>query len=256
MIGAPAQSARVAAFFDIDGTLLPKPSLERRFFTALGRAGAIPLTNYLAWLARAARLTPHGIETLRHANKTYLSNVVPGSTTTWMGLPSFLPAAIEQAAWHASLGHAIVLVSGTLAPLANRVAAALSVKLAVRDAPARVGVSATCLDEMDGRWTGRIRGEARFGVAKARAIHHIAATQGFDLHRCYAYGDSSADRWMLNAVGRPAAVNPSPDLERTARLNDWPVLRWKPAAQRKTETAGRSPSRHAPVVSPGTESHG
>ena len=49
---------RIAAFFDLDGTLIPDPSLERRFFSQLRRNHAIPLTNYLRWGAEALRLLP------------------------------------------------------------------------------------------------------------------------------------------------------------------------------------------------------
>src|SRR5258708_17456440 len=39
-------SGRVAAFFDLDGTLLARPSLERRFFFELRDQRAIPVGNY------------------------------------------------------------------------------------------------------------------------------------------------------------------------------------------------------------------
>jgi len=252
MIDVPAECSRVAAFFDLDGTLLPKPSLERRFLVALHQARVIPTKNYIAWLAQAAGLAPQGLETILHGNKMYLRGVAVSAT-----FPPSFPEAIDQAAWHASIGHALVLVSGTLLPLAHRVAVTLSMRLAAHGVSVRVGVCATRLEEFDGRWTGRILGDAMFGVAKARAVQSIAAAERFDLRRCYAYGDSSADRWMLNVVGRPAAVNPSPDLQRTASLNDWPVLRWKPTTKRNKEVAEcRSSSHRASVASPGTETHG
>ncbi len=47
------------------------------------------------------------------------------------------------------------------------------------------------------------------------------------LKQCYAYADSSADRWLLAAVGQPIAVNPSNDLARLARIHVWPVLNWE-----------------------------
>jgi HAD superfamily hydrolase (TIGR01490 family) len=273
MIGASRERSRVAAFFDIDGTLLPKPPLERRFFAALRRAHAIPSKNYITWLAHGVRLAPQGLETILHANKMYLRDVVVRGSADACGfanvsqiessvramratLSTFFPAAIDQAAWHASIGHAIVLVSGTLAPLAHHVAVTLSMRLIARGAFARVGVCATHLEEIAGRWTGRILGDAMFGIAKARAVQRIAAAEGLDLRRCYAYGDTSADRWMLNTVGRPAAVNPSPDLERTARLNDWPVLRWKLTVLRNEGMGNRGTSQYASVASPGTETDG
>jgi HAD superfamily hydrolase (TIGR01490 family) len=246
MIARTTNAPRIAAFFDIDGTLLGAPSLERRFFAALRTQHAIPSRNYLLWLAHSLRLVPRGIQTILYANKMYLRGLdAPGSTDTLVRAGSsqgqaaasvhltcltslaFFPAALDQAAWHASTHHAIILVSGTLAPLAHQVALALTVHLATRNLPAQIGVCATRLEKIDSCYTGRIAGEAMFGQAKAQAIHQIAAERNFDLRRCYAYGDTNKDRWMLGAVGRPAAVNPSRELERVARLNDWPVLRWK-----------------------------
>jgi phosphoserine phosphatase len=66
-----------------------------------------------------------------------------------------------------------------------------------------------------------------FGEAKARAVRRVATEENLDLQRCFAYGDSVSDRWMLEKVGKPAAVNPSNDLARIVRRNDWPVLRWE-----------------------------
>jgi phosphoserine phosphatase len=105
------------------------------------------------------------------------------------------------------------------------------------------------LEEGDGRWTGRIIGDAMIGEAKARAIRRLAAEEGFDLARCYAYGNATSDRWMLGAVGRPVAVNPSPDLRRIAHLHDWPVLLWN---EKDAESSRKV--EYASVASAKTES--
>jgi HAD superfamily hydrolase (TIGR01490 family) len=144
-------------------------------------------------------------------------------------------------AWHAQRGHAIVLVSGTLAPLAQEMALALVVRLAVRGIAASVAVCATRLEENDGRWTGHIIGDAMFGEAKGRAVQQMAVDKGFELAQCYAYGDSVSDRWMLEAVGRPVAVNPSWRLMSLARRKSWPVLTWaegKKPKQSSSSTPG------------------
>ena len=221
-------SGRIAAFFDLDGTLIAKPSLERRFFANLRLRRAIPMRNYLVWLARAVWLAPRGIEMVRHANKMYLRGVSGcNGGQPEMALPRFFPGGVDQVAWHARQGHAIVLVSGTLAPLAQEMALALTVRLAVRGIAASVGVCATRLEEEnDGRWTGRIVGDAMFGEAKGRAVRQLAMEEGFALQRCYAYGDSDADRAMLEAVGRPCVVNPPEEMRRLARRRDWAVLAW------------------------------
>jgi len=250
---------RVAAFFDLDGTIFPLPSLEWRFAGRLREEGAFPLRNYFLWLGRAVRLGGHGLVRMSGANKMYLRDVAVtwgadvfadaatdvsaitaaasmltgaqsllGSGLTGVSvLPRFFPGALDRLARHAAQGHTIVLVTGTLEPLAKHAALALTLRLLIRDITASVGVCATRLEEIDGRWSGRITGEAMLGEAKARAVQRIAACSGFDLARCYAYGNATDDRWMLGAVGRPAAVNPSRELERIARLRNWPILRWK-----------------------------
>jgi HAD superfamily phosphoserine phosphatase-like hydrolase len=266
---------RVAAFFDLDGTLIAPPSLERRFFAELRYRRAIPLANYFLWLARAAGLAPRGIQMMRHANKMYLRGVQaerlgenpegvqpirrrPGHAETVapqlsarrgqpkMAVPRFFRDAVERIAWHAQQGHAIVVVSGTPAPLAQEMALALVVRLAVRGIAASVAVCATRLEQSEGRWTGRILGDAMFGEAKGRAVVQLARCKGFDLAECYAYGDSSSDRPMLEAVGRAAAVNPSWRMERLARRRGWSVLTWREEkdltqrSQRKAQRAQRS----------------
>jgi HAD superfamily phosphoserine phosphatase-like hydrolase len=254
--------AGVAAFFDLDGTLVAGSSLERRFFRTLRYRHEIAARNYLLWMKEAIRLAPGGINQVLHANKMYLRNVrtdeaickaeppvgpCPKATTerietrndggtgeiragkrmqARMPVPAFYEEAILRVAWHAGEGHTIMLVSGTLDPLAQAVALVLLLRLGERGIAARIGVCATRLEAAFGKWTGRIVGEAMFGEAKERAIRRIAAEAELDLQSCYAYGNSASDRWMLGAVGKPVAVNPSDDLARAARRNDWPVLRW------------------------------
>lgn len=139
----------------------------------------------------------------------------------------FYPEAIERVAWHARRGHGIVLVTGTLEPLAQQATRALEAELHARGISGEIRICATRLEQKGDCWTGRILGEAMFGEAKARAVRRVAAEAGLDLRRCFAYGDSASDRWMIEAVGRPAAVNPSADLARIAGRNDWPVLHWR-----------------------------
>jgi len=130
-------------------------------------------------------------------------------------------------AWHARQGHQIVLLSGTLEPLALGVARALEDDLAARGITATIRVLATRLEERDGKWTGKISGEAMFGEAKARAAKRLAEKMQLNLERCYAYGDSLNDRWLLAMVGNPAAVNPSNDLASLAQTFGWPVVHWE-----------------------------
>jgi HAD superfamily hydrolase (TIGR01490 family) len=243
--------ARVAAFFDLDGTLLPLPSLERRFITELSVRQAMPIQNYFRWLAAAARLAPRGILQMAHTNKMHLRGVSPVAIDGRH--LAFFPAALRRIEWHLSQEHAVVLVSGTLDILARQAALALTLRFATRKIPATIRVVATRLQQRDGRYTGKIDGEAVYAEGKARAMQRVAAENGFDLARSYAYGDSSSDRWMLGAVGQPTAVNPSPELKRIAHLRHWPVFTWThsegSAADRpaRTQTLGVNTTFISPI---------
>jgi HAD superfamily phosphoserine phosphatase-like hydrolase len=263
MMSGAKKCEGIAAFFDLDGTLMPLPSLERRFIRTLRYRREVSLTNYLSWLKDVVRLMPLGISAVVHSNKMVLKGVktlnesdgenrgdssghtsghqakgqasahssfVPQRRTRRnprLPVPDFFAEGVERVAWHARQGHAIVLVSGTLEPLASAAALALVLRLAVNGITSSIGVCATRLEEVSGMWTGRVVGEAMFGEAKARAAKKLAEEMQLDLSRCYAYGDGANDRWLLAAVGRPAAVNPTRKLARIARKQGWPVLHWQ-----------------------------
>jgi HAD superfamily hydrolase (TIGR01490 family) len=248
------ENGGVAAFFDLDGTLAALPSLERRLFRALRYQRAIGAKNYFFWLKEALRLMPRAVNAILQANKMYLRGVnifdesdeedgnfssshksghqargqasTPPRRNPRLPVPSFFVQAIERVAWHVGQGHEIVLVSGTLEPLARGAARILEAEVAARGSAAAIRVCATRLEERDGKWTGRVLGEAMFGEAKACAAKRLAEEMRLDLTRCYAYGDSLHDRWLLEAVGKPAAVNPSNDLGEIARMRGWALLRW------------------------------
>jgi len=63
------------AFFDVDGTLIEKPSLECRFFRRLRHEGKISATNCIAWLREAVRLAPNGLTNVLQGNKAYLRGI-------------------------------------------------------------------------------------------------------------------------------------------------------------------------------------
>ena len=248
------KDAGVAAFFDLDGTLVCLPSLEKRFFLMLRYRKLIGLRNYFLWFVETLRLLRRGINRVMHANKMYLRGLcVRGGGLVRVrlsardetrsnrcelkrkhdekrrqaGMPvPFFSEAIERVVWHVERGHSLVIVSGTLEPLAERAADAVRAELGARGLACAIRVCATRLEEENERWTGRIVGDAMFGEAKAREVRRIAADENLDLQRCFAYGDSASDKWMLECVGKPAAVNPSNDLARIARQNEWLVLRW------------------------------
>jgi phosphoserine phosphatase len=216
----------IAAFFDLDGTLIPEPSLEWQFFRELRRNHRIPFANYFRWGAKALRLLPQGLLAVQHRNKRYLTGVCCDLVFRHMETIAFFEEGIARVMWHARQGHEIVLVSGTLEALAQLAAAALECELEVRGVMIRPRVCATRVTEVGRRWTGYLEGDALYGAAKARAIEDLAHKEPFDLRRCHVYGNSLLDRHMLRAVGHAHAVNPGKELAALANEKDWPIWRW------------------------------
>ncbi|MFC7490363.1 MULTISPECIES: HAD-IB family hydrolase [unclassified Knoellia] len=76
----------------------------------------------------------------------------------------------------------------------------------------------------DGTFDGSIRGPFVWSTGKLSAVRHFAARHDIDLTESYAYSDSIFDVPLLEAVGRPAAVNPDPRLSVYAVARRWPIV--------------------------------
>jgi alcohol-forming fatty acyl-CoA reductase len=215
---AANQRDRIAAVFDIDGTLLPAPSLELRLLAHLALNGELHLSGLGKWLRS---LPAHSVAL--DENKAYLEGVKISAAQEWTAREfaelELFSDALKIVDWHRRRGHAIVLISGTLAPLARAVGTLLA-------GDAEIFVRATELECNGDRWTGRVAGEAICGPAKERVLIRIAAENNFDLSRSYAYADSWKDRLLLGAVGHPVVVNSASRIARHARRCGWPLANW------------------------------
>jgi alcohol-forming fatty acyl-CoA reductase len=228
---------QIGAFFDLDGALLPSPSLEWRFVAWLAARDEIGGDDLARWLGHFARNIWHDPYAATFENKHYLCGLRESLAAEWESSLAadslrFFSAGVERIAWHHAQGHRVFLVSGTLGPLA---------RAAVRRLPGQIEVCASELDARDSRWTGRLAGEHLRGEAKARAVRRFAARYDLDVGESYAYGNCLADLPMLESVGRPVAVNPDVGLERIACAevetscgaaphSRWKVCVWKACA--------------------------
>jgi HAD superfamily hydrolase (TIGR01490 family) len=217
---------KIGAFFDIDGTLLPAPSLEWRFLAYLLTRDEISMASVMRWLGSYAKGLVLNPQRALTADKSYLAGLRDSLGTDWAdssGAESIrlFRRAADCLAWHANEGHRIWLVSGTVAPLALAIAHSL---------PGRVEVVATELEVRDDRWTGRLAAEHLSGEMKADAVEALAERYGLSLEESYAYGNTISDVPMLGMVGHATAVNPSARLERVARLLAWRIVEWRSVA--------------------------
>jgi len=215
--------ANIGAFFDLDGTLIPAPSLEWRFLAHLLAHEEVSRANLILWLRHCAKNILRDRHAAIEANKLYLAGLPESLLAEWTAAgapnsPPFFLRGMARLAWHHAQGHRVFLVTGTLAPLARAIA---------RNLPCPVEIIANELEVLDGHWTGWLAREHMGGKAKADAIQALATRNGLELRQSHAYGNYVADLPMLESVGNPVAVNPSRRLAHVARTRGWPIYKWR-----------------------------
>jgi HAD superfamily hydrolase (TIGR01490 family) len=146
------------------------------------------------------------------------------------------PGTRALADQHLRVGRKVWLVTAT--PV--EVAAVIADRLGLTGALGTVG------EIENGAYTGRLVGDILHGPAKAVAVEELAARQGLDLARCWAYSDSYNDVPLLTLVGNPVAINPDARLRRHARENNWPVYDFR--SGRRAATLGLKAATGAGAV--------
>lgn len=216
-------ASQVAAFFDVDNTLLPGLASEVRFFQWLWRRGLVGWTEMRAsvayWISQGPSMS---LQPLRE-RKLYLAGK-PVQVIEPLGeefcrerlCPSVSPAAMRRIEDHRRAGHAIVLLTGSLDFLVDPIAGALQVDRCF----------AASLEQCNGLYTGHIHPPLPYGGGKRLVAEQFAQAVGLDLAGCYAYGDSPGDFELLRRVGKPTVVNPIRGMARIARREGWPVVEW------------------------------
>lgn len=210
------------AVFDLDGTLIGGASCERRFASWLLRHGVIGPRQMLLWAGfLASAWSRHG----RHVpkkDKCYVAGLEVARVEALAGrfvdeeLVARLDAAVvEEVNRHRARGDTLVLLSGTLQPLADALAARLGMARAIGSlAPAH-----------GARYAFGPPLRHPFGEEKLALVEKLCANEGLALHAVVAYGDSFHDRALLERVGTPVAVEPDGRLTRLAEARRWRVLR-------------------------------
>jgi len=215
---------RPAAFFDLDKTIIAKSStlaFSRSFYQGgLINRRAVLRSGYAQFVYLLGGADHDQMERMRQ----YLSGMVTGwdvqtvrdivaETLHTIVDPLIYDEAATLIEEHHAAGRDVVIVSSSGAEVVEPIAEMLGADHAI----------GTRMVMEEGRFTGEIEFYA-YGDTKAEAIRELAAAQGYDLSRSYAYSDSVTDVPLLEAVGHPHAVNPDRGLRRVAADRSWPVL--------------------------------
>jgi phosphatidylglycerophosphatase C len=189
------------AAFDFDGTLVAGDSLapflgrllgRRRLSLVLGSAGPAMLAGYrsagrdgakAALLRRAVAGLP--AQQVREVGASYGHELAA----------RVVPAMARRLDWHRHEGHALVLVSASLADYLEPFGAATGF--------GRVIATRLEVGE-DGCLTGRLHGANVRGPEKAARLRQEIGDRAVEL---WAYGDSDGDRQMLAMADHPCRVS-------------------------------------------------
>lgn len=221
---SPASSARTAAFFDLDKTIIAKSStlaFSKPFFAqGLLNRRAVLKSSYAQFIYLLSGADHDQMDRMR----THLANMCTGwdaaqvksivnETLHEIVTPFVFAEAADLIAAHKLCGRDVIVVSASGEEIVAPISRALGATHAM----------ATRMVVEEGRYTGEVAFYC-YGEGKVQAIRELAAREGYPLEHCYAYSDSITDLPMLEAVGHPSVVNGDRSLRKEAAERGWPVL--------------------------------
>ncbi|HEY0950677.1 HAD-IB family hydrolase [Nocardioides sp.] len=222
----PPAGEGVAAFFDMDGTLLSSNVIETYLWLRLReQSGSERLTE----LGRVAARLPGLVRAERRERSAFLRSVyreyagaslaeleaVADAHLTDHVLARLSPDAVRRIREHRAAGHHTVLITGAIRPLTRPLEPLFD----------HIEAAELAVDDR-GVCTGYLASSPLVGESRAAWMRQYAARHGLDLGSSYGYADSHSDLPLLEAVGRPVAVRPDVPLYRHARTNRWTIVDW------------------------------
>ena len=221
-VEAAPEGPAVAAFFDVDGTLVAgytaKPFYDHRM--RRGQLGVGELARSFAVFADSTvlggdpgRLGPVAIAGLRGKRVDELTEL--GETLFREQIASSVrPEIRELLEAHQARGHTVAIASSATRFQVDPLARELGVE----------NVLCSEVSVSDGELTGTFDGGMLWGERKAAAARALAREHGAERGRSFAYANGDEDIALLASVGNPRPIGPDPLLRRAARQEGWPVL--------------------------------
>ncbi len=234
------EGGAIAAFFDMDGTLLSSNVVETYLWM---RLHDLDRSERFGEVARTLGKLPSFIRAERRERGAFLRAVYREYAGARLAdldaivdellashvLARLSPDAVRRIREHRAAGQRTVLVTGAIRPLTRP----------LRPLFDHIEAADLAVDER-GVCTGFLSASPLVGESRAAFIRDWSARNGVDPTRSFAYADSHSDLPMLAAVGNPVAVRPDVTLLRQARRSRWPVVDWAspPAASRTLNPTG------------------
>ncbi len=241
-------SARAAAFFDLDKTVIAKSStlaFSRPFYKGgLVNRRAVLKSSFAQFVYLLQGADEDSMDRMRDYLKVLCAgwpvetvNAIVAETLHELIDPMVYAEAVALFDEHHAAGRDVVLVSSSGEEVVGPIGDMLGVDHVV----------ATRMVVEDGKYTGEISFYA-YGENKAVAMRELAEERGYDLAQCWAYSDSFTDRPMLEAVGNPVAVNPDKALRRLAAEQGWRLREFRRPVRVRSTRIRTLPAPPGPPV--------
>ena len=220
----------VAAFFDMDGTLLSSNVIETYLWLRLRELSG---TERFVELSRIAAKVPSLLQAERRERSAFLRSVyreyagarladldaIADDHLTDHVLTRLSPDAVRKIRQHRAAGHRTVLITGAIRPLTRP----------LRPLFDHIEAAELAVDDQ-GVCTGYLSSSPLVGESRSAWMRGYAAEHDIDLSASYGYADSHSDLPLVEAVGRPVAVRPDVSLYRHARRHRWTIEDWASSA--------------------------
>jgi putative phosphoserine phosphatase / 1-acylglycerol-3-phosphate O-acyltransferase len=212
---------KIAAFFDVDGTLL-KENVSVTYIKTLFSEGRIGLgallkTWFIKRLHKMNLLTVNRLSNLHFESlKGWTEKEAKKYSITYFKSDikkKLFPEMIDIIKDHKKKGHIVVLITNSPGILIENIKKYVN-------ADKRISSN---LELKDGKYTGTFTNFC-YGVKKFELFHEFVKGENIDLKKSYFYTDSFSDIKVIQSVGNPVAVNPDSKLKRYCQKNQIEII--------------------------------
>jgi HAD superfamily hydrolase (TIGR01490 family) len=212
---------RKAAFFDLDGTIIPNTSSERILIKHLIQIGVLTVFDFLYFMQGIFYNMRGGWHGIFRENKFYLKGKKAQHIKSIAKeyFEKHIDAIVSMSVRdliekHKSKGDVLIMVSGS----PYFVVEVFARKLGFND------YKGTDLIIKHGIFTGKIEGIHPFGRKKVTIIRYFAKKYGINIDDSTTYANHFKDRHILALASKPVAVNPTRRLKKYAIQKGWQIL--------------------------------
>ncbi|ASW42714.1 HAD-IB family hydrolase [Clostridium isatidis] len=205
---------KIAAFFDIDGTIYREGLITEVFkkiikyeLVSEDRWYKDVRPSYIKWDKRQgdyddylSKMVDVYIEAIKGVNKSYVEYIA--KRVIEQNGDRVYTFTRDRLKWHKEQGHLVIAISGSPVELVKE----MSEKYNMDDYRGTI-YQLDFLNNYNGEVIPMWDHES-----KLKALTELASKYNIDLENSYAYGDTSGDFTMFKSVGNPYAINPTREL--------------------------------------------